>query len=137
MNKKTFLICLFLCIACVESFCISSPACFAQSRKKPQRIQLDEVAEHRSLRSNFIPYIVEVDDQSIDVTYLKDLSNTTIEIFSESGECTYRTTVNPTINGHLFIHIEDWTEGCYTIYLRNSSNNHTYYGEFELQPMQY
>lgn len=136
MNKKIFLIALLLSITCVESFCISNSACPPQ-KERVARVKLKYLSSTKGPRSNFIPYIVEVDDQSIDVTYLKDLSNTTIEIFSESGECTYRTTVNPTINGHLFIHIEDWTEGCYTIYLRNSSNNHTYYGEFELQPMQY
>lgn len=136
MNKKLFLICVFFTIASVESVC-NSNSIYSAERHHSSRIKLEEILNRKLARSNFIPYIVEIDDQSIDVTYLKDLSNTTIEIFSESGECTYRTTVNPTINGHLFIHIEDWTEGCYTIYLKNSSNNHTYYGEFELQPMQY
>lgn len=79
-----------------------------------------------------MPYVAEVDAQSIYVTYLKDLPTTTVEIFNETGECVYRTTVNPVSDEHLFINIGDWSEGFYTIYFNSHRTNQVIFGEFEL-----
>lgn len=129
MNKKLFLIYLFLSIVCVESFCNSNSICSV--RKKDRRIQLEILKEKRVLRSNFIPYIVEVDEKSIDVTYLQDSSNTSVEIFNELGECVYRIAVDSVAYGQLFVDAEGWNSGYYTIYFKESKGN-IVYGEFEL-----
>lgn len=130
MNKKLFLIYLFLSIVCVESFCNSNSICSVQ--KKSRRIQLERIKEERVLRSNFIPYIVEVDDQSIGVTYLQAPANIIVEIFNELGECVYRTVADSATNRQLLIGTGDWSSGCYTIYFKDSKNGNIVYGEFDL-----
>lgn len=130
MNKKLFLICFFLSISCVESYCVSNSICFVQKRKS-SRLSLEYLSQTKGARSNFIPYIVEVDEKSIDVTYLQESSNTTVEVFNELGECVYRTVADFVSNGQLLIGTEDWNSGYYTIYFKESKGN-IVFGEFEL-----
>lgn len=131
MNKKLFLICFFLSISCVESYCVSNSICFVQKRKS-SRISLEYLTQTKGARSNFIPYIVEVDDQSIGVTYLQAPANIIVEIFNELGECVYRTVADSATNRQLLIGTGDWSSGCYTIYFKDSKNGNIVYGEFDL-----
>lgn len=134
MNKKLCLIFFLLSAIYTEPFYAShsgSLSYFSQ-RIKPKQIKLERLSQKGINSSDFIPYKVEVDNQSIGITYLQELSNVVVEIFNDRGECIWSTTSSLKTNEHLSILTGDWGTGAYTIYLRDNEINTVFCGEFEL-----
>lgn len=80
---------------------------------------------------SIIPFEVWKSSTSIDVAYLKDLSNITVEIKDESGQILYHSIVNPVSGGQLLIDIQGWATGAYTITFSNETGG-CVYGTFTI-----
>lgn len=80
---------------------------------------------------SIIPFEVWKSSTSIDVAYLKNLSNITVEIKDESGLTFYHNIVNPASGGQLPIDIQGWATGGYTITFSNETGG-CVYGTFTI-----
>jgi hypothetical protein len=80
---------------------------------------------------SIIPFEVWKSSTSIDVTYLKNLSNITVEIKDESGLTIYHGVVNPVSGQQLLIDIQGWATSAYTITFSNETGG-CVYGTFTI-----
>ena len=96
-----------------------------------EEIELQGALAKSTIRSLIKPFRATVNNHSVNIYYLQDLSNISIEITNESGQVVYSTNVSPTYGGSLHIGISSWTNGFYTIRFANSSGN-SIYGSFEI-----
>lgn len=77
------------------------------------------------------PFEVWKSSSSVDITYLSNLSNITIEIKDELGQTFYQSVVNPVSSGQLVVDIQGWAAGSYTITFSNA-NGGCIYGTFTI-----
>ncbi len=133
MNKKILLVGLLLSIACIEPSCNNKTVYLTHEQQQLlRRVQLERILKGTLTRSISIPYIVEVDNQSINITYLQNLPATTIEVFNEQEACMYYEAVTPITNEYLSVPTGGWSEGAYTIRFTDNKNNIIIYGKFRL-----
>ena len=78
------------------------------------------------------PFEVSLSQNSIDIYFLQNLSNLTIEVVNESSvQVFYEKSLNPFNGQCLEIGITGWDEGIYTIIFSNNTGG-CIYGNFEL-----
>lgn len=78
-----------------------------------------------------IPFDVWKSSTSIEIDYLSNLSNITVEIKSDSGQTFHHSIVNPVSGGQLIIDIQGWAAGNYTITFTNDTGG-CVYGAFTI-----
>lgn len=78
-----------------------------------------------------IPFDVWKSSMSIEIDYLSNLSNITVEIKNDSGQTLHHSIVNPVSGGQLIIDIQGWASGNYTITFTNGAGG-CVYGAFTI-----
>ena len=73
-----------------------------------------------------IPFEVWKSSMSLEINYLSNLSNITVEIKDESGQTFYHSTVSPAFGEQLLIDIQTWGTGVYTITFSNDNGGYVY-----------
>ena len=127
MKTKIFLTALFLSMI----FFADSTAANNAPQGDDKKIDLQGSLAQGSTRSSGDPFEVFLSPYSIDISFLQDLRDITIEITDEWGETVYYNIVNPVSGQTLPISIIGWEEGIYTITFSDDTGG-CIYGEFEI-----
>ena len=96
-----------------------------------EELDLRGSLENIPVRSLLQPFRVTKNNHSVNIYYLQNLSDISIEITNEFGQVVYSNNVNAVSGGSLHIDILNWSSGIYTIQFRKSFGNRIY-GDFEI-----
>jgi len=131
IKSKASLLKLFLAIPVfmlLSSFSFTSTT---QAKDVAKDVVLKGTLHNGILRSSTVDFIVTMYADCINIDYLDDWSNITIEITNESGKLYYENIVDPVSGKSLMIDISDWENGSYQISFTNDSGG-CVYGDFDI-----
>jgi len=131
IKSKSSLLKLFLAIPVCMLLSSFTFASATQEKNAAKDVPLKGSLSNPLLRSSTVDFIVTVYDDCINIDYMDNLSNITIEITDDSGTLYYEDIVNPVNGKSLEIDISNWENGSYHISFTNSSGG-CVYGDFDI-----
>ncbi len=110
---------LTVCLSVTVIFCVQSGSIPIRGRLLKPGMMRVGASPASILQANDQPATVPVAAQqnpaSVELTFLSDLGNLTIQVVNAQGYTAYQQTVNAAAESRLEIGTQDWTAGTYTI----------------------
>ena len=129
--KKLISICLFLFVILLPQISFSLTPGSSDVEKV---IELDGSLNNVSTRSILSdPISATIGPNSLNVNFLYNVGNISVEVYSLSGELIYEADVDTSIQSSMsIINVTDWSSNFYEIRFVNSTGNYMY-GTFEIE----